>query len=394
VTKTAVLIFILSSSALYAQKATPPVTEFANAPFAIELTESVAEILKPPTSFPALNPAVFNQLNLIFPYKPGQTWQLRYHSPEIGCALVYGFLGNSAILGNQVGLMPNIAFETNKQARWGFQTKIGMGFSWFNNPYNILSNPENTLIGSRITNITYLGFSYRYTVTDKYNLYAGFSFYHFSNGHYTLPNIGLDAPALTLGVKRYLGQKSSRENDNHDSTAVKNDNKLHVNIFAGWGRHQFGSASSSDGPRYSVYQCALFLSKRYRQIHNWQAGITFTYYSDYYDYIINQELFTSGQRLQATTIRPFIGHEFIMSHIGLLTQLGANVYSPFNTKINVYGSRGLSTALGPYISFKLGVQYYLNNPLFTNKNRMLVGIYLEARPTGADFPQLGLAWSF
>jgi len=394
-------LFLFPFSLLLAQ----PSSEKTSTPFlALEFSAQVGEIPKPSPYFPNIGPCEFNQLNFIVPYKPGQNWHIPYNSPDIGCAIVFGYLGNKAVLGNQVALLPNIAFETNKQARWGLQTKIGMGLSYFNNPYNIVSNPENSLIGSRITNITCLGFSYRYSPTEKLNLYAGLSIYHFSNGHYTLPNIGIDASTFSLGIKQYLKEKpnykkatkAQSENtlDKSDTASEKYDNKIHFNLFAGIGRHQFGTASSSDGPRYSVYQLSLFLSKRYGRIHNWQAGLTLTYYADYYDFIINQETFSSNQHLQASTIRPFIGHQFIMNHMGLLTQLGVNVYSPFDAKVNIYGNEGLASALGPYLTIKLGIEYYLNSPLYSNKNKLLIGAYLETRPTGADFPELGLACSF
>jgi hypothetical protein len=384
--KNFLLIFCLYASVIRAQDAP------SGFPVAIELADHVGSVLKIWSIFPPVNrPANFNDLNFIFPFKPGTSWYRKYKSPEIGCALVYGNLGNDAVLGRQIAVMPNISFDARHNSRWGFRTKIGMGLAWFNKPYNINTNPTNFLIGSSITNITNLSFCYRYSLTDHWNAYAGASFLHFSNGHYQLPNIGVNVPGMEIGLKYYpKGRPVCSATDTSNPAAV--DHRLHFNLFAGEGLHQFGSAGKpTGGPRYPVYQAGAYLVKRSGFIHNWQAGFLLTYYTDYYNYIVDQELFTSNQRLQSFALTAFVGHEFILSHVGLITQLGYNVYNPFYEKVNVDQVKGFTDT---YLTSKIGITYYINNPMITNKNRIFVGIYLECHFTEADFSELGFGYSF
>jgi hypothetical protein len=266
-----------------------------------------------------------------------------------------------------------------------------MGFSAFNKPYNINTNPTNFLIGSPITNMTVISLCARYAVASNWNMYTGVSFFHFSNGHYELPNVGVNVPEVEMGLKYYL--KGRPLYTGTDTTnAAQYNHKFHLNLFAGEGLHQFGSAGKpTGGLRYAVYQGGIYVVKRAGSIHNWQAGFLLNYYTDYYSYIVDQELFSTNQRLQSFTLTAFAGHEFILNHVGLLTQVGFNLYNPFYEKVNVDQVQGFSDT---YLTTKIGIIYYVNNPMFNLKNRLYFGIYLECHFTEADFAQLGMGYSF
>ena len=274
------------------------------------------------------------------------------------------------------------------------QTRFGMGFSYFTKHYNIVDNPNNLVVGSTITNITFISLDVNYRLSSHFVLNVGGAFYHCSNGHYQLPNLGANMPSATIGISYFPVAKPAFH---HRDSITMPKKKLLFNMNIGYGRHEFGSATkATGGPKYSVYQVGLYLSKRMKKTSNVHLGLFVTYYSDYYDYIVNQETFPNQQRLKATILTVFLGHEFMIGHFGLVTQLGFNFYSPFlkEYKNEQTAKQSVLQIADVLISDKIGLHYYISNPYITTKNKLYLGIYLKANSGTADFAELAAGYTF
>ena len=78
--------------------------------------------------------------------------------------------------------------------------KLGTGFAWFTNPYDKIDNTENKLVGSHITNATELSLAVWFAFLPEWRIEAGTSFLHFSNGHTSIPNLGLNDVTAKVGI--------------------------------------------------------------------------------------------------------------------------------------------------------------------------------------------------
>ena len=360
--------------------------------FVIQPQIHIGKVLKIYPVFPKTDFAALNEINIAIQTAGCKEWHRSFHYPQVGIALFYGYLGNNAILGHNFGIVPNLAFNNRRGKRFWLQTRFGMGFAYFTKHYNEISNPTNLVIGASVNNMTFLSLDGNFKLSSHFNLNIGAAMYHLSDGHYQLPNLGANIPTGTIGISYFTKSKPvyyKRDSLTHPSR------KVLFTVNLGYGRHEFGSATkATGGPKYNVYHGAFYLSKRWRQINNLHAGVYVTYYSDYYDFIINQETFSQQQRMKAGVITLFLGDEFMIGKFGLVMQTGGNIYSPFLKEYFKETNKKGDELLGAYITNKIGIQYYFTNPYKTTSNKLFVGMYLKANFAEADFAEIAMGYTF
>ncbi len=352
----------------------------------------VGKLLKIYPVFPETNSAILSEVNIALQTAGSKEWHQTFHYPQVGVAFFYGYLGNDEVMGQNYSIVPNLAFNTKKEKRIWLQTRFGMGFSYFTKHYDKITNPTNLVIGSSINNMTFLAIDAQFKLSSHFNFNIGVSTLHFSNGHYQLPNLGANIAAATVGISYFPKAKPTYYKRDSITKPIK---KLLVNINIGYGRHEFGSATkATGGPKYPVWQGAFYVSKRWRQISNLHAGVFVSYYADYYDFIVSEELFEKQQHLKATVITVFLGHEWMIGNFGLVAQSGINVYSPFLKEYRKQQDAKATADLGRFISNKIGVHFYPCNPIKTASKNIYLGMYLKANFGTADFAEVAAGYTF
>ncbi len=342
--------------------------------------------------FPQTDFADLNEVNIAIQTAGNKEWHQTINYPQVGLALFYGYLGNNAIMGQNFAAVPNLAFNNRRGKRFWLQTRFGMGFAYFTKHYNAITNPTNLVIGSSINNMTFLALDGNFKLSSHFNFNVGVSTLHFSNGHYQLPNLGANIPSVNVGISYFPVAKPAYYKRDSITHPVK---KLLFNMNFGYGRHEFGSATkATGGPKYNVFQGALYVSKRWRQICNVHLGVFVSYYADYYDFIVSEEMFKNQQHLKSTVITVFLGHEWMIGHFGLVAQSGINVYNPFLKEYRKQLDAKTSADLGTYISNKVGIHYYVWNPMRTTSKNLYFGMYLKANFGTADFAEIAMGYSF
>lgn len=389
------IIFLLPSLATFAQSdSTRTEIPIPKKCIVIEPGIRIGKIVKISTFFPERGIAALSEINISQQCSGNKKWHQRYGYPTAGVALVYGIMGNDNVIGRNFAILPNLSFTTKKYRRWGFQWKVGMGFAFFTKKYDRVTNPENRLIGTTMTNMAMGSIDFRYDISQFYSILLGVSAIHYSDAHYRLPNTGINFPAVNLSLKYYpSGRPKLYKND----TIPDYSDKLLFNVRLGYGVNEFGGyLGPTGGAKYPIYTGSLFLSKRYGYISNVHLGIHINYHTAFYDFIVQQELYDSNQRIRSFTGQLFLGHEFMIGHFGLLTQLGIYFYNPFYKKLqelNGYAS-GFKNWLNRVNSNKIGVNYYFMNPMKTTRHNVYLGLYLKANFGQADFPELSIGCAF
>lgn len=321
-------------------------------------------------------------------------WQQFYKYPQVGISLVYGYFGNRDVLGQSISILPNMSFFIKRTGNFYFQLKMGMGFAFFNKPYSKTDNPENIVIGSHITNISTLSLNLCKNINKNLVLSGGISVFHFSNGHYQLPNVGLNLPCINFAIKYAPQQMPEKYYYKKPKTPSK---KLMLNLYAGVGFHEFGSSTDpTNGTKYPVYIGNIYISKRYNTAGNVQIGLYTNYYTSFYDYIISQEFYSKNQHRKSFTLVGFLGHEYLLGKVGIVVQGGIYLYNPFK-KDYIYminDKPSMSAKLKLLNTNKLGLQYYFRNPIKNNKNKLFVGMFIKANLGQADFFEMGAGYTF
>lgn len=244
-------------------------------------------------------------------------WHAANRFPQWGMAVFYGGTGSRRYMGNMAAVFPFINIPLVKKKSFTSKLRAGMGLGWVQKPYDKANNHKNVLIGSHLNG--YMGFLWQneIKVTGRLYVNAGFSFSHLSNGGSTLPNLGLNMPAATVGLRYGSAEKMSNE-----KTPRFQKTKLQYALYASGGVKQAPWVESS---RYLVNTFSAEGSKQFGYSNFAGGGVIV-----YYDRSLEvhpagiPSLKRKGNFLQAGV---FALYEHRFGNLSVPLQLGAYVYN-------------------------------------------------------------------
>ncbi len=136
-----------------------------------------------------------------FQSSPGSCDDRIYGGAYQGLGVAWYKFGDPQELGNpttfylfQGARIARIASRLSCNYEWNF----GLSTGW--KPYDETTNPYNKVIGSHLNAYLNVNFYLNWMLLRHLDLFSGVSLTHFSNGNTQIPNAGLNAIALQLGV--------------------------------------------------------------------------------------------------------------------------------------------------------------------------------------------------
>ena len=133
-------------------------------------------------------------------------WRSRLLNPEFGISLMALDLGNKQLLGNGYGLCWFFSFPLIKNSKLEYNLLAGQGLGLVDKKFEIKDNFKNFANSTRLNGFVYLSNTLGIPVTKDLVAEVGLSFIHFSNGGNSKPNLGLNIPAISLGVDYKIGR--------------------------------------------------------------------------------------------------------------------------------------------------------------------------------------------
>ena len=326
------------------------------------------------------------------PIKDSTIWNKAFNFPTTGVKMSFIDLGNP-ILGKAMSLQYMFLKTIRLHHRFDINWGIGLGMVYFTNPYDFLDNEENIASGSHWAFLPEVKAGITYHLDEHYSILSAFNLYHSSNGHTQLPNVGINVPALQLGIKYHWNKPNYSKEVSIDD---KWNKKWQLNSRFSLGMNEFGgSTSPTNGPKQLIYLSSLYLSKRYSPKGRYQLGFDGYYNSGYRNYLISQEPEELNDRfIDASVLLVFIGHEYIYGHYGLVVQAGYYLHNPFLSYFIEKDKSADSGSLKAKVPGKFGVHYYIWNPYNEPKNNAYIGMYIKSNVTQADFLELGVGFQF
>ena len=114
-----------------------------------------------------------------------------------------------------------------------YEWNLGLAFGW--HPYNEETNPDNKVIGSRVTAYIGLDFYLRWIMSKHVDLNLGVGVAHYSNGNTQYPNLGLNTAFLNLGASYYIGRKANHLLHRHEvAPPVSHDISYDLIVYGAW----------------------------------------------------------------------------------------------------------------------------------------------------------------
>lgn len=247
--------------------------------------------------------------------------------------------------------------------RTSLRARVTVGVGYLTRQWDPFTNPRNRAIGSNINGMMQAAFYMQTPVSDRCQLQAGLTLIHYSNGNWSQPNLGINMPAL------YLGLKTLEPGSRHIRIKKRADwDHLQWQLSARLGKRQM----TMDDPRniwnYLVEGKLLYPHKTHRY---WVLGLIY-YYDRSYLYTKFQPL-ASGGLAKTSELAITGGHEYRIGKLGLMADLGFYLYRPADVKRMYFEC--------------LGLKYYATpNLVFMNR--------IKVHLTTADFFEWGVAWQF
>ncbi len=358
-----------------------------------EISEHIGKAIANQPSFPPVHAAQFTEFSLLRECNGAELWHQHYNYPVTGATFIFGTLGNPNVLGNVAAALASIQFDGKKEKRFRFRQKIAFGMAYFTQPFDAQSNNSNIVIGSRFTAIATLNLACNYTISNRFALHLGSTYLHASNAHYQLPNLGLNALFMNLGISYF----PHGANKNYfKASSLERNKKFHLNVKVGLGiNERGGTLGPTNGPKYPIYLASVFLTKRYANKALLQIGVEGNYNSGAHDFIVSNDVFSSKEKLKSTTSIFFLGHEYLWKHLSFVLQGGVYLYNPLYREV-LQSQKDISTKehLKSWFTTKFGFQYYLFDTYRKFNNQIYIGSYVKANLGQADYWETSLGYCF
>jgi hypothetical protein len=157
-------------------------------------------------------------------------WHLSHRYPSIGLGLIAGNSGSKEYIGKLFALYPYIRFPLLSIRRYKASIKMGGGVAVVGKPYDVYSNPKNTLIGTRFNVFLSFALQNEIKLNDRLSLAASIGIMHVSNGSTKLPNLGLNIPNLSAGIRYALGKPMQYAKVLRDTSSKKIDLAAYTSV--------------------------------------------------------------------------------------------------------------------------------------------------------------------
>ena len=140
-----------------------------------------------------------------------RSWQQLANYPKIGLALLYGQSGAALYIGHVAAILPFVNFQLYETGGITANLRMAVGPGWV--PRRSSTQKQITRTWSSASHLNAclnLVLSTEMRLLPHTYLDLGFSFTHLSNGSFTLPNLGLNIPAMTVGLRYDLFPEQKR----------------------------------------------------------------------------------------------------------------------------------------------------------------------------------------
>lgn len=139
-----------------------------------------------------------------FPFYRDRKTDALYHFPSTSLVLSYSGFGNPDILGHAFCFVPSISFTHGGNQHFRFGFRGGMGLAYLPKVFSIENNFRNTALSNKVNAAVFLRYGFDIYPSRKWSFSAGLGFSHFSNGSFSVPNLGINL--LTVYTRLAINQ--------------------------------------------------------------------------------------------------------------------------------------------------------------------------------------------
>lgn len=313
------------------------------------------------------------EVNFVWKACGKRDWQKRRHCPQTGIGITYTNYGSNDILGQNVGIYPNIEFPLVSAPKFEWTFRVGMGLGIITRRYSRTEPYMDTLnvaIGSRINNFTLFTTNARYSLNDHWDIQAGVNLSHVSNAAFRKPNLGINMVGVLVGF-RYFPVGSHPSKDTTKPARLRD--RLLLQLRTGIAMN---SAGTGNGPLFPIYSGALYVSKRMKGKNKYYIGLDYSFHENIYAFLRNNEIYPGEERKHSWKSTIFGGVEFLYGRAGLVVQVGTYLKEAHLKLGTIYQ--------------RLGMNWYLIQKETGAIKELFIATHLKTHMTQAEYAELGV----
>lgn len=243
--------------------------------------------------------------------------------------------------------------------------RFSLGLGYLTKDFDVFNNPTNRAIGSHFNGFMQILTYLQRPVSRQWSFQFGIGMSHFSNGNWSMPNLGINLPCVMLGLKANDAGSAYLNPLKH----FKVPKTIQYQFSARVGRRQIGIDDPRNIANYVLETEIIYPHNEFRQ---WRMGVV-AFFDRTYVYTKFQPLPSNIRADQITELALQAGHEYRIGKLGFVTDIGFYLYRPSRVKRMYYEGVGLKL----YVTPKL---------VLINR--------LKAHLSSADYFEWGLCYNF
>jgi len=293
-------------------------------------------------------------------------WEQKYAYPYFGTSLLIFDFSNPEQLGKAASLMAFYLFPLAQSKRFEFSFKFGFGVGYVENIFDKKDNYKNFAVSMHFNGFAYGNLLARYTIKRKFFIGGGISFTHFSNAAAKKPNLGLNVPAINMGVGyRFVEKEKTKREENY---VYKYNKKWNHDLLASFGR----KSKEIESGEYGVFVLSYSATKHVAFKSKFGGGVDL-----FYNSALRGEEGGNGEELMST---------------GDILQLGANVsYTLQIDRLSIFFNQGIYL----YSNYKDdGSLYHRIGLRYLAFENLILNLSMKTHFAIADHLEAGLGYRF
>lgn len=290
------------------------------------------------------------EINVGYRTNGTKNWHQEYLQPYFGLGYLFFDLKNPQYLGTGHSLYPYIYLPVtrNKNFRWSFKLAYGIGY--LTKHFDIEENYKNLAIGSGVNAFIHINNFIDFKISDRLRGNTGFSFSHYSNGAFKVPNLGINIPSLNLGVVYRINEHTIQVSDSIYRYSY--DRKFqHKLLLAG----AIKEISPVQGPKYAVGTIGYSLYKKVSFKSALNTGLDIIYDSSI-PVKFDRDSISYSSDFEATRVGVNFGYNLEVGNLTLLFQPGVYLVSKYKDQGIIYGRYGFAYHINKTIGIGLNVK--------------------------------------
>ena len=303
------------------------------------------------------------EFNLLTQTVGKRQWEHESRFPRLGFSLLHGGSGSRQYLCRVTALYPFIQFPLLRRHRSETSFRLGAGLGWVQKPYDKETNYKNLMIGTHLNAVIGMRLQTEWIVTPNLYFNLGLAFTHLSNGGIRLPNLGLNIPALSGGIRLSPRSKQIEQKVKQLQRMPKTSLYLHAN-------YAVKQVYPLESEIRSVYIITAEMNQRITSVSTVSGGLNLSYDRSLYKEAVNAATYVfsnSDLRLQASL---FAGYEHFAGRLSVPVQLGIYVYN----------------------KYPIGKLYQMIGLRYKVSPKLTASVLLKAHFGKADYIQYGLGY--